>query len=103
MFMIRTYAMLGGILFAVASAGASAQSPMAQRGMQLYDTFCGVCHQLSVHSRPKRVARSVGDIRAYVKRWSGVAGLTWTSDEIEEVTLYLNERFYRFVSPYEKG
>ncbi len=100
---IRTHTMLAGILIAAAVTGASAQSPIAQRGRQLYETNCTLCHQQSVHSRPNRVARSMDDVRGYVKRWSGAAGLNWSIEDIDEVSLYLNERFYRFVSPLEKG
>ena len=92
-----------GMLLTVAAFGASAQSPIAQRGQQLYETHCGFCHQQSVHSRTNRVARSMRDIRGYVKKWSGVAGLVWSSEEIDEVSLYLNERFYRFIPPFERG
>jgi mono/diheme cytochrome c family protein len=99
--LIRTYAI--GMLLATAAFCASAQSPLAQRGRQLYETHCGLCHQQSVHSRTNRVARSMTDIRGYVKRWSGVAGLVWSNEEIDEVSLYLNERYYRFIPPFEKG
>jgi mono/diheme cytochrome c family protein len=92
-----------GVLLAVAAFSVSAQSPLAQRGRQLYEMHCGLCHQQSVHSRTTRVARSMADIRGYVKRWSGVAGLAWTNEEIDEVSLYLNERYYRFIPPFEKG
>ncbi|MFM9881664.1 MAG: c-type cytochrome [Burkholderiales bacterium] len=103
MFTIRMHTMLAGILIATVATCASAQSPIAQRGRQLYETNCTLCHQQSVHSRTNRVARSMNDIREYVKKWSGTAKLNWTSEDIDEVSLYLNERFYRFVSPYEKG
>ena len=103
MFNIQAPALMSGLLLAAMAASASAQSPVAQRGRQLYETNCIMCHQQSVHSRPNRVARSMGDVRGYVKKWSGAAKLTWTNDEIDEVSVYLNERFYRFVSPYEKG
>ena len=99
----RIHAIAVGVLLAVASTSVGAQSPVAQRGRQLYEMNCIMCHQQSVHSRPKREARSMADIRIFVRRWSGVAGLAWSAEDIDEVSVYLNERFYRFVSPYEKG
>ncbi len=103
MFKTRMHPMAVGVLLAVASASVAAQSPVAQRGRQLYETNCTMCHQQSVHSRPAREARSMSDIRSYARKWSAAAGLRWTNEEIDEVSVYLNERFYRFVSPYERG
>lgn len=103
MFNIQTHVMVSGVLLAAASASVAAQSPAAQRGRLLYETNCTMCHQQSVHSRTTREARSMSDIRWYARKWSGAAGLRWTIEEIDEVSVYLNERFYRFVSPYEQG
>ena len=35
-------------------------------------------------------------VRAQVERWSREAGVAWTRDELEDVTYFLNDRYYRF-------
>jgi mono/diheme cytochrome c family protein len=83
----------------VASSVTLAQSPPAQRGLRLYENECIACHNESVHSRSPRAAKSLVEIRSYVTKWSGVVGTRWSEEEIEEVTAYLNERYYRFACP----
>lgn len=78
---------------------ASAQSPNALRGQRLYETACVTCHAESVHSRRQKTARSIAEVREYVTRWAKVVNAPWTSEDVEDVATYLNERYYRFVCP----
>lgn len=78
---------------------AHAQSPEAYRGQLLYESTCVQCHAESVHNRKQRIAQSFDDVRWYVTRWSKAAGKTWSADNIHDVTLYLNERYYRYPCP----
>lgn len=71
----------------------------AERGKLLYETRCGACHKSSVHSRSARKATSFTSLRAQVQRWSGEAGGSWTAGDIDDMTLYLNQRFYHFPCP----
>ena len=71
----------------------------AERGKILYETRCNACHQASVHGRSTRKAKSFDDVRAQVLRWSSEAGGSWARDDVDDVTLYLNQRFYRFNCP----
>jgi cytochrome c5 len=86
---------LAGILlagqFAVAGA-ASAQS----RGELLYTTHCIACHDTQVHWRDQRRATDLDSLKAQVRLWQGRALLSWTEDDIVEVTRYLNQSIYRF-------
>lgn len=77
-----------------AAAGAD-----AERGRALYETRCDGCHAESVHGRARREASSFESIRGWVRRWSGNLGLKWTAEEIDDVTVYLNGRYYRFACP----
>lgn len=70
-----------------------------ERGKVLYETRCIACHESSVHNRDARKAKSFNALRAQVLRWSAQVGGAWTADEIDDVTLYLNERYYRFPCP----
>lgn len=71
----------------------------AARGGMLYEMRCKACHASSVHKPGARKAKSFDALRAQVLRWSAEAGGRWTADEIDDVTLYLNQRFYRFRCP----
>ena len=71
----------------------------AERGKILYETRCNACHDASVHSRSARKAKSFDGVRAQVLRWSGEVGGSWAKDDVDDVTLYLNQRFYRFICP----
>lgn len=75
----------------------AAQAPAdAERGRILYETRCGSCHASSVHLRSARNAKSFDSLRTQVLRWSAAAGGSWSADEIDDVSLYLNQRYYRF-------
>jgi mono/diheme cytochrome c family protein len=71
----------------------------AARGKLLYETRCSACHESSVHVRKARKATSFSALRAQVLRWSAEVGGTWSADEIDDVALYLNQRFYRLPCP----
>jgi len=89
-----------GILLALGltlSPPATAQD--LDRARALYDTRCGACHGRSVHQRESRKATDFGALRAEVSRWNENAGGEWRPDEIDLVTVYLNQRYYGFPCP----
>ena len=69
------------LLAALACAGA-AEAADAARGKTLYESGCTGCHAESVHGRPKREAKDLASLRAWVRRWSANTGLNWTDDEV---------------------
>jgi len=73
----------------------------AARGRALYETRCGGCHERSVHARSVRSAKSFAEVRAWVANWDRQTGGLWRDDEIDAVTRYLNDRYYRFPCPDE--
>lgn len=83
-------------LTALPGAGAAAD---AQRGKMLYETRCSACHVSSVHQRNARKATTFDGLRTQVLRWSAEAGGSWSAEEIDDLTLYLNQRYYRFPCP----
>ena len=84
---------LAGV-FALAGA-ASAQS----RGELLYTTHCIACHSTQMHWREQRRATDLDSLKEQVRLWQGRALLSWTEDDIVEVTRYLNQSIYRFGKP----
>jgi mono/diheme cytochrome c family protein len=71
---------------------ASAQS----RGELLYTTHCIACHSTQMHWRDQRRATDMESLKEQVRLWQGRALLSWTEDDIVEVTRYLNQSIYRF-------
>jgi mono/diheme cytochrome c family protein len=71
----------------------------AARGSVLYETRCNACHASSVHNRSARKAKSFDGIRTQVLHWTAESGGSWSADEIDDLTLYLNQRYYRFPCP----
>ncbi len=68
----------------------------SSRGRALYEVRCIECHDQSVHGRQKRVAKNYDDIRTWVARWNNELGGSWGKEEVEDVTAFLNERFYSY-------
>jgi mono/diheme cytochrome c family protein len=71
----------------------------AERGAALYESRCGECHTTSVHGRAKRVAKDFNDVRGWVNRWNDNLGLHWGDEEIDDVSVYLNNTYYRYACP----
>ncbi len=69
------------------------------RGQLLYQARCVGCHDKSVHNRAARKAVTVEAIRAQVRRWDGAMGGAWKDSEVDDVTTYLNELYYRYPCP----
>ena len=95
--------MLGALIASIALgfsglSGAQAAAD-AERGKNLYETRCSACHESSVHNRSARKAKSFDGVRVQVARWSNEVGGNWSGDDIDDVTLYLNQRYYHFPCP----
>lgn len=78
---------------------APAYSADADRGKALYEERCDNCHTRSVHVRESRKASSFEGVLAQVARWNAELGGDWSVDEINDVTVYLNNRYYFFRCP----
>lgn len=78
---------------------ASAHGADTDRGRALYEARCDLCHSTSVHVRESRKAISFEGVRAQVARWNGELGGAWSADDINDVTVYLNNRYYFFPCP----
>jgi hypothetical protein len=76
-----------------------ARAADAERGRALYESRCDNCHADSVHGRAKREASGFDSLRGWVRRWSGNLGLKWTDDEVDDVSVWLNGRYYKFPCP----
>jgi mono/diheme cytochrome c family protein len=79
-------------------AGSETRAADAERGRLLYENHCTVCHTSVVHVRERRKAASREDIQTWIRRWQTELGLYWGTVEIDDVTEYLNDRYYRLKS-----
>lgn len=94
---IRLTAALVGALALPVPLTTSAQD--AARGRDLYETSCVGCHSKSVHNRAARKAGSFEALRVEVTRWNKEMGGAWRTEEINDVTVFLNDRYYKFQCP----
>ena len=93
--LLRLAALLIAVLLLLLSVpSATAQLIEAQRGQLLYESACTECHTQSVHSRQSRVAKTFEEVREFVARWSAASGLRWNEQQIHDVSVYLNQRYY---------
>jgi hypothetical protein len=76
----------------------SAAAETFDRGEALYENHCTSCHEKSVHTRDTRRATSLADLRKWVATWSFHASLDWSSEEIDDVTDFMNRRYYHFTT-----
>jgi hypothetical protein len=93
-------AALGAVLVcSLVCALAPAHAADGERGRVLYEARCDLCHRTSVHVREARKATTFEALRAQVARWNMELGGAWSRDEINDVTVYLNSRYYFFPCP----
>jgi len=83
---------------ALAFTGGDARAADAERGRLLYENHCKVCHTSVVHVREERKAATREEIQAWIRRWQKELGLQWGTAEVDDVTEYLNDRYYRLES-----
>ncbi|MGB8434705.1 MAG: hypothetical protein WCE38_10630 [Burkholderiales bacterium] len=69
------------------------------RGRALYESRCVECHTKSVHQPESRRAPSFEGVLAQVSRWNDTLGGDWTAEDIEDVAVYLNQRYYKHPCP----
>jgi mono/diheme cytochrome c family protein len=76
-----------------------ARAADAERGKLLYESRCDGCHAESLPGRKAKTAADFESIRTYVKRWNTSLGGAWGEEDITDVTVYLNAKYYFYVCP----
>jgi mono/diheme cytochrome c family protein len=90
-----------GFFVLLLPGAALAQDPAD--GRLLYETHCGGCHYERVHERLRSDVKDLGDLRDTVWRWSRqTTKRSFSAEELEQITEYLNASHYRFVLPAKK-
>ena len=70
--------------------------PRFSRGQLLYENHCTTCHASQVHIRSNHKARSVEDVRRWVIHWQRELKLKWNNEDVNNVSKFISEHFYRF-------
>jgi mono/diheme cytochrome c family protein len=91
-------ALLAASIVALAVTGAASAAEPA-RGRTLYEARCGGCHNASVHNDNSRKARNFEEARARVADFSTQLKTGWSGAQVDDVAVYLNERYYSFPCP----
>ena len=66
------------------------------RGAMLYDNHCIQCHTQQVHWREKKLVTDWESLLAQVDHWQRASGLEWSKNDINEVSRYLNSKYYHY-------
>lgn len=85
-----------GLIATAALMLPSAADADIERGRLLYENHCAFCHASTVHIRDQRKAGTPAELRAWIQRWSGELKLKWQENDVNDVLLYLNSRYYHF-------
>ncbi len=73
-----------------------ASPPDAANGKTLVEQSCQSCHQDQIYTRPDHKVTNWNKLRNQVQRCELSLGLKWFDTDIEDVTLYLDQQFYKF-------
>jgi hypothetical protein len=79
--------------------GPSGNAADLERGKLLHDNHCRMCHDSIAYKRDRAIATDYAQIRAQVVRWQSSTGLHWSEGDIDNVTAYLAETYYKLTVP----
>jgi mono/diheme cytochrome c family protein len=91
---------IGLALAAALLAGCSESAPALQPGDPLrgekIHAVCLDCHGTGLYTSSERKIKSLKALRKEVMRWGDYYNPALTEQEVEDVLVYLNSRFYKF-------
>lgn len=90
-------------LFGTLSGMRAAVGADVAKGEELYKANCVACHASrmggdgsAIYTRADRRVHSLDGLRRQVRACVHNIGITWFDDEIDDVTAFLNNRYYHF-------
>ncbi len=86
--------MLIGLISMMGCTESSVDDPIA-RGEEIHKV-CLPCHGTTLYVSPQRKITSLPELQKEVARWGDYYNPALTQQEIDDVTAYLNARFYQF-------
>ena len=67
-----------------------------ENGADLHFEDCTGCHQEEVYTRDNRVVQNLKRLGQQVRFCKDTVGAQWFDEDVEDVTAYLNQTYYRF-------
>lgn len=67
----------------------------ADAAQALHDRHCLACHGTQIYTRANRIAKDRDGLRAQVDFWQKNMSLNWGRTEIDAVTSYLAQTYYK--------
>lgn len=85
-------------LVAVLSMSAHAAPPPgnADEGKKVHAAHCTSCHTDSVYTRKDRRVTNVQELMQQINACGRQIGVTWSKEQMSNLTKYLNETYYKF-------
>jgi cytochrome c2 len=83
------------IIFALLFSS-SVWSADAENGETLHAENCVKCHDSSAYTRNPRRVNDLQQLGVQVRACKDNLGITWFDDEVDDVILYLNQKYYHF-------
>lgn len=85
------------LLALVLAAGTSpVHAADSGHGKQLQQENCMSCHDDGMYTRENRKISTPGGLNNQVRRCESTLGLQWFDEDIDDVSAYLNDSFYKF-------
>ena len=72
------------------------QAADLKHGKALQQKHCMSCHDDGMYTRDNRRVTSMDGLAKQVRRCELTLGLQWFDEDIDAVTAYLNQSFYKF-------
>lgn len=88
--------LIHGFMLALFVGGTQAYGADLGRGKVLYQNHCRGCHESTAHIRVDRRATDLSELREWVARWALQIEMGWSQGQVDDVTGYLNDAYYRF-------
>ena len=92
---MRKFAAAGALLLALPSPAPEA----AESAQGHHDRHCLACHGTQIYTRANRTARDYRGLRAQVELWQKNMSLNWGAAEVDGVTAYLAQSYYKLSCP----
>ncbi len=67
-----------------------------ENGKTLHNENCTRCHQPDIYTHENSMIHSYTELNERIRQCEIMAEMAWFDDEINDVTAYLNETYYKF-------
>lgn len=82
-------------LLVISACDKSGQDDPVVRGEQVHKD-CLQCHNTTLYVSPQRKIKSLPELHEEVARWGDYYNPALSKQDVDDVTTYLNEKFYNF-------